>query len=320
MSLEVEPIELGLVQRIHALRSLWGNAALSTSTLAAVAAHTTAVRIPAGAVLGRDGEAVRVTYAMIEGEVRGSRDGRSIGTFGPRSVVGMIPVLARDPRGFDYVATRDSTALALAADDLLEMIEDHFELMYAALRALAADAIALRLGLPDAGFSGKLRPSIECPARPLDLIERLLYLRQTFGFHESHIDALAEFARAAVEVRHAAGEKLWSAGDRSTHMLILICGQVRATDADGRALSFGPGDLVGSLDMMAGMPRWFDITVRQDLVALSLDGDLLVDIWEDQPELGFDFLRILGAMLVSLRERTAELQAAQAATELSRSG
>ena len=55
--------------------------------------------------------------------------------------------------------------------------------------------------------------------------------------------------------------------------------------------------------MIGGVPRWFDARVERELVGLSFDSDLVADIWEDQPDLSFDFLRTLARMLMGLRER-----------------
>jgi CRP-like cAMP-binding protein len=265
------------------------------------------VRIAAGSVLSRDGEPVDTIYLVLEGELEASRGGKPLGSFGARSSVGMIPVLARDPRGFRCVAIRDTSALALRAEDALEMFEDHFDMMHAALRGIARDAIAVRRKLrPHAGFSNEIGPCVECPTRPLDLVERLLYMRSTFGLQESHFDALAELAQAATEVRYPAGRRLWSAGDRSEHMLIVVSGALRGRTEDRLSFAFGPGDIVGSLDMFGAVPRWFELTVEREAVALAFGSELMTDIWEDQPELSFDFLRTNARLLLDLRERMSD--------------
>jgi CRP-like cAMP-binding protein len=69
---------------------------------------------------------------------------------------------------------------------------------------------------------------------------------------------------------------------------------------------FGPRDIVGSFDMAAEVPRWFDAVVEQDVVALSHDYEISSDLWEDHPELGFDFMQLLALMLLSLREQLAD--------------
>lgn len=307
MNVALEPLEIGRITRIHTLRTMFGREGPPTTALAALAAHVAPVRIRAGTVLAKDGEPVNTIYLVLDGELSAWRAGKHIGNFGPRTSVGLLPVLARDPRGYRCVATRDTSALAMRAEDTLEMFEDHFDMMLGVLRGIARDAIAARRSLrPNAGFSHDASPCDECPSRPLDLVERLLYMRNTFGLEEVHFDALAELAQAATEVRYPAGRLLWPAGARADYMLIVVSGSLRGRTDDGLSFAFGPGDIVGSLDMVAAVPRWFELTAEREVVALSFGNELLTDIWEDQPELSFDFLRSMARMLLVLRERASD--------------
>ena len=307
MIAELEPVEIGKVARMHAMRTIFGKDGPPTPALAAMAAHAIGARIPAGTVLAREGDPTDSIFLILEGELRASRGARPLGVFGARTTVGVLPLLARDPQGYLLVAARDTLALVLRAEDTLEMFEDHFEIMLSAMRGLSRDAIELRRRLrPHAGFSAEPRPDLACPSRPLDLVERLLYMRSTFGLQESHFDALGELAQSASEVRYPAGRLRWSAGDRAEHMLVLVTGALRCSSPEGHHFAFGPGEIVGALDMFGGVPRWFEARVERDVVGLSFDSDLVADIWEDQPELSFDFLRTLSRMLLSLRERVGD--------------
>jgi CRP-like cAMP-binding protein len=282
---------------------MFGKDGPTTASLAALAAHATAVRVPAGTEISQEGEPTEQIFLVLEGELKASRADKTLGFFGPRTGVGMLPVLARDPHGYSAVATRDTLALVLRAEDTLEMFEDHFEIMYSAMRGMARDAIELRRVLPNAGFADEPKSDPGCPPRALDLVERLLYMRSTFGLQDSHFDALGELAQAASEVRYPAGTLLWSAGETAEHMIVIVSGALRCETPQGQRFAFGAGEIVGSLDMIGGVPRWFDARVERELVGLSFDSDLVADIWEDQPDLSFDFLRTLARMLLSLRER-----------------
>jgi CRP-like cAMP-binding protein len=312
MRREFEQVELGRIEQIHSLRSLFGLQGLSTASLAALAAHTRPVRIPKGARLATAGEPVGEMYVVIEGELSTSRGDKQLGAFGPRSAVGALAAFAHDPRGLDCVATRETVALAMRADDVLEVFEDHFEMLFAVLRAVARETIDTRMALPAAGFSDQIRTDIACPARPLDLIERLFCVRESFSVGPTQLDALAEIARTSREVRYAAGTRLWSVGDRSAHMMILVCGVVSGRTQNGMRFRFGPRDIAGSLDMVAAVPRWYDAVVDEDVVALSHDAEVLIDLWEDHTELGFGLLQLLAATLLSLRERLYDEQTAHA--------
>jgi CRP-like cAMP-binding protein len=45
------------------------------------------------------------------------------------------------------------------------------------------------------------------------------------------------------------------------------------------------------------------------LVALTLDSEAIVDVWEDHPDLGFAFLRMFSRLVLELRTRVAQLEA-----------
>jgi CRP-like cAMP-binding protein len=307
LAIELETVDIGTVQRIHSLRTLAGMQYVSTPALAALAAHAIPVRIASGTRLSTEGRPSGMAYVVLEGELATSGHGRRLGVYGARASVGMLPVLARDTGGFTVDALRDSVALAFRAEDVLEVLEDHFDMMHAVMRALAHEAIAVRQVLTvDAGFRGEILSGVEYPTEPLDLVERLLCLRQTFPLGNSHLDALAEIARSAHEVHYPAGMQLWRTGDRAQHLLMVVAGVVRGEAPSGAEFRFGPRDVVGSLDMVAEVPRWFDAVVEEDVVALAHDREMMADLWEDHPELGLDFLHMFSRTLLSLREQLAD--------------
>ena len=94
-------------------------------------------------------------------------------------------------------------------------------------------------------------------------------------------------------------------------MLVIVRGTVRAETLNGLSFQFGPGDLVGALDTLAGTPRWFNARAERSVIALSLDRDALLDLVEDQAEVGFDVLRMLARVLTYVRERSLQPAAAK---------
>jgi len=84
----------------------------------------------------------------------------------------------------------------------------------------------------------------------------------------------------------------------------VVRGRVQAATSDGLSFQFGAGDLVGALDTISGLPRWFNARAERTVVALALERDALLDLVEDQAALGFDVLRMLAQAQTSIRERT----------------
>jgi CRP-like cAMP-binding protein len=307
MTEELEIIEVGRIEQIHALRRWFGSAGPSTASLAALGAQLEAVRIPKGTHREEGGWPDGVIYFVVEGELIAEREGRPFGHFGPRSVLGGLAVLAREPQSISFTALHDTVALRLRGEDMLEVFEDHYELLQTAIEGLARNTIELRRLLPPhAGYDAELQHDPDEPVlEPLGLIERMLVLRSSLAVL-THIDELAELGRAAQEVHYRAGSPLWFEGERATHMLVLVRGKVHAESIGGLTFQFGPGDLVGALDTLAGVPRWFNARADSNLIALSLDRDALLDLVEDQAELGFDILRLLARVLTIVRERSLQ--------------
>lgn len=304
LTLALEEVEIGRIERIHALRAMFGTSGPSTQALAALAQHIAAVRIPRGTQLAREGSLLGIVYLIIEGKLVASRKGQSWGELAAPGSIGFLPALAGGVEGLDCVAVEDTIALALRSEDMIEVLEDHFDLLLGAMRGFARSAIELRGQLPPhAGFSNEVTTVAECPAGPLDLVERILYLRRSFTLRRSFVAEIAELARAAKEARFNAGTKLWSVGDQADHAVIILCGVIECTSADGSVFRFGPGDIAGNLDTMAGVPRWFDAVTAEYVVALVLQSEVMVDVLEDHTELAFDFMRMFSAGLIDLRER-----------------
>jgi CRP-like cAMP-binding protein len=306
VNVELEPVEIGRVQQLRALRWMFGPTGPPTQALAAIAQLTSAVRIPKGTLIAREGTPFMDVYLLVEGELRATRNGKLFGSFGPRTTLGMLSSLARDAQGYGCEALADTVALRLRAEDLVEVLEDQFELMYNLLRWLARDGIAQRRTLlPDAGFSAAIRRGLPAPPAPLELTERILCLRETFGLQRSYIDELAQLARAARETRYGPGAQLWRAGEPATHAAILVCGSLRASSPEGAHFEFGAGDIVGALDTVAEEKRWFDVDAAEETVALTLEAEAMVDVWEDRPGLALDFLRMMSATSLRLREHAS---------------
>jgi CRP-like cAMP-binding protein len=304
-------VDLGPIEQMHALRRLFGtDFSYSNEALAAISKLAVPQHVAAGTELATPDAIFESVYLIIDGLDELTYHNQRLGLFGSGTGVGALSALAQDQLGYGCRVVEDSTLLALRVSDLMEIFEDHFELMHGALMNVAADAIGWRRALlPNAGFSNQIRNACrECTEQSLGLVERMLYLRETIGLEDSYIDELAELARAATEVRYPAGTPLWSAGDVASYSMIVVKGEVQATSPEGATFLFGPGDILGNLDTIAGLPRWFDARVERDVIALTLDSEAIVDVWEDHPALGFAFLRMLSRLILSLRVQGANLQ------------
>jgi CRP-like cAMP-binding protein len=192
-------------------------------------------------------------------------------------------MLAGTEDGVEATALTDGLALEIHADALVDVFEDHFFVLVHALREMARLVIQEHREIPgDAGMEQDWDHSVVCPARPLDLVERVFFLRRVLPLGRGNLSVLAELARRTEMVRLPAGVRLWRQGDPSTTLQLIICGSVSCTvDGGQQKFVLGSRGSAGALDSLAGAPRWYEAVTRSGLVALELKIADLLDALED---------------------------------------
>ena len=233
-----------------------------------------------------------VVHYVVRGEVEIIRHGKSVRTMGPRTVVGGIAALAEDEMSYDCIARQDTVTLEVSNDDGQEIFEDHFWYLKRALEGTGGEVLEARRQLgPSAGF-GEVGPALICPDRPLDLVEKMAVLRKMMSFADSQIDAIADLAREAQEVRYKEGEVLWEVGDKGGYFLMPLCGAVTCSAQDPeQEFRLGPGDSIGLLDAVSGEPRWFRAVADEDIVAFRIGTEEMFDVLEDHFGMAMSMLR-----------------------------
>jgi CRP-like cAMP-binding protein len=140
---------------------------------------------------------------------------------------------------------------------------------------------------------------------PIDLVDRVLFMRKMSGFVSANVSALAVMARQMDEARMQAGTKLWSAGDRAGRVIFCVKGKVACETKDGRRFRYGAGTGIGGIEVLAGRPRWYDAVVEEDVVALLGQPEDLLDLFEHQNRMAMDFLAMLARAQIGIIERKA---------------
>lgn len=298
------------MRRILILRSFPPFAHLTPDVLASVARYARERTFSAGVRIHREDTPVTGIHFLVEGEVEVRRHGRSLLTLGPRSAVGGLGVFAQESEGYECTALRETVTLEIHADDVQDVFEDHFALTRAALHGLAGEILDVRHRLGDAaGFVSDSASSSPAPSHELDLVERMVFIRRALTFGEGRLDAIADLAREAEEVRCEPGTRLWTAGDPADHVLQIVSGTVEcSTEAGQQRFRLGRDRTLGGLDTMAERTRWYTASANDEMVALRIDGETLFDVFEDDAEMARDFLRLLARDLLGLYERAADLE------------
>lgn len=302
---------LALTERLLHLRTLPILSRLTLAELAAIAPYLRPRSFAADEVIARGDEPATTVHLMTAGRARMLRGGHLFGHLETPDAVGFLPLMARMPDAFEVVAERPTRTLELDADTLMEILEDHFQLLIGTLRVTSRAVLAEFREIPPEQkrilFDTAPPPAHAAPAlppRPLDTVERLFHLRRMRPFRHTSIDSLALVARTMTEVRFDAGTMLWRVGDDAKDVLLLLSGRVIGRSGS-LVEEFGPGVAIGGFDAMAGEPRWADMQAVEPVVALRGSIELLLDVFEDDHEMGRDFLAVSADLLVRIWEDRA---------------
>ena len=303
-----KPAKMDRFQRFLFLRTMPGLDEVPPEVAQVIAANTRERFFSKGEHLYRSGvPALEIQY-VVSGECEIVRNGRAVRRLGPRTVVGGVSALAGEEQGYDCIALEDMITLAINIEDSQEIFEDHFVLLKRVLRGTCREVLESRRKLgPSAGF-GSVSEAFVFPDRPFDLVGRMAFLRKTFSFGDSEIDAIADLARDVQEVHLPKGEVLWNVGDRSTYFLLPLRGVIdcRASNPD-QHFQLGPSDSVGAIDAMADERRWFRAEVAEDLVAFRIDQELLLEVLEDHFAMAMSLLRSTAAGILHLYDQRDSL-------------
>lgn len=299
-----KPHEMDRFQRFLFLKTMPAFAEIPAEVAQVVAANTLPRSFTKGEHLYRSGvPAVEVQY-IVRGHCEIIRNGKPVRRLGPRTVVGGISALADEEQGYDCVALEDMQTLAIKVEDSQEIFEDHFVLLKRVLRGTSREVLDSRRKLGKSAGFGPVGEPFAFPERPFDLVERMAFLRKTFSFGDSEIDAIADLARDVQEVHLPKGEVLWNVGDRSSYFLLPLRGVIdcKATEPD-QHFQLGPGDSVGAIDSMADERRWYRAEVIEDLVAFRIDTEVLLEVLEDHFTMAISLLKAMATGILGLYDQ-----------------
>jgi CRP-like cAMP-binding protein len=278
---------------------------LSGPQLALVAEQIGERFFPKGSVLLREGEPPGALYFPVEGRIHLTSRGRVIGHAGPGLAVAPFHVLARDAQGLGAVAETDTVALELSAETLFEIFDEHFAILQHVLREVSRQIVEQLVKFPKTVFL--LTPSSEGPPTPpreLDLVERIFLLRKSPVFLRASISALGQLARGLTEVRMPPGTTLWHEGETTGWGSMIVSGSIRCTSSRGHDFAAGPGIVLGSLDAVAEVPRWFGAVTETPVVALQANMQYLIDVFEDNFAMAMDYLAVQARWLLQILDRS----------------
>jgi len=247
---------------------------------------------PVRTVLAHAGERAMAHYVPLAGRLRIESGGPLIEATDMHGGLGALSVLGNVPLPADLVSEAGSVLLVLDRDALLGVLEEHGHLARTFLRMIAVKLLELRRAR-----GAVMRPSPPPPPTTrLDLVSRMLTLREALGLGIDGMATVARLARVAKARQFPAGELICDA-TQPADVLILLEGALALDGPRALARKAGPGEVLGLVEAVAGIPVALRATASQDTTALVLSHHELAEDIEDEDSLCFELLRSFSAQL-----------------------
>jgi CRP-like cAMP-binding protein len=286
------------------LSSFAGNARGFAWAVRRIAATMRDLRVAPGGIVYRAGEAADHLYFVVSGEVTLVKPGADDRILGGRSFIGSTDVLLDRPRSRTAMATAPTHLLKMRAADWLDLLEDSSELTRRIVTNLASGVHALRMRPPPLGGFDEPPTSGAELARRLNLVERILLLREASIFAQASIQTLTILAEFATELRTAKGDVLPSREGTESRLIVIASGQIAVSLTDhGPDARFGRGSLVngsGALNPALG----YEGHAVTAALAISLSLEDYFDVMVEHFGLARSALRALSDELEMLHDRT----------------
>ena len=280
-------------ERMLYLKALPGLDTLTSEQVARLAAEGKEVHFEAGQSLVNPGTVPNELHVIATGTVELVRGKAKALRYSAPETVGFVEMFAEDSVTHASALT-DVTALRFSRANMLEIFEEEFELLQNVLRTVARYQLSLLQLVIGGSRRAPWKPLIDVrPDRELDLLERLILIRQGDLFTAVGLEAGVMLATSMKQVAWKKGEVLWRPGQPSGSMFMIISGEVEARLEDGQTFEAGLGYPLGNIESLAHAPRWYTPTARTDVVALRADHDSFFDVMEDDFQVAEAFLNAM---------------------------
>lgn len=295
------------------MRAMPTFAGVDDDSLALIAGHARTRVFQKGSVLCRSGHAIASVFAVVRGRVTATRQGQVVELPDPApSMIGLLPVLARDPDGFDVVADEETVVLELPTQVVMDVLEEHFVVVRQVLR-LATRALLERLRTlgDEQGKLGELLAALPEPVmtpRSSSLtesrVEMVLRLRQMPMFEHADLDALFAILDHRTDLVLAPGEALWNEGDAVDYSFLVDEGQLRCSMQSGVSVMVGVHTMLGRLEALSGEPSRYSVVAETAVRGQRLDMTGVMSVLESHFDVARNMLAGASGALLNLPAAT----------------
>jgi len=264
---------------------------MSADQLALLAAVAREQAFPSRTVLVHAGERSPAHYIPLAGRLRLVSDGREISWPQLLSGLGALSVLGRRVLPADLVAEPGTVLLVLDQDALLTALEEHGRLSRTVLRLLASKLQSVRRTMPP-----RRSPPPAGVSERLDLVSRMLLLREALGLGADGMAVVARLARVVHARRFSPGAALWTP-DQVADLVIVVEGNLRIHRNGGPERRAEPGEVLGLVESVAALPMEEQAVAMKETTAVVLSHPELTEAIDDDDPLCFELIRSFAAQI-----------------------
>lgn len=258
-------------------------APLEDDDLLRIAEHARIAHARKGSMLCREGEPLVRIHLLTEGRVVVRFNGRKVADLRGQGGVGLLSLFAGLETTPEAEVLEDSMFLELPAEIVRTNVFESFAIARNTLRLLAVALLDRRGQLP---MTDGTAPNVgSWRDRELTVVERVLMIRNGAFFSTAHLDAIAELARRAKEVRFVEGDTLWRIGEPPAFSLRVDFGKVRCTNAKGQSVVVGADSVLGVMDGLAGTQRSYEAVAVTPLITTKIDTTMQLAVLEAHPQM-----------------------------------
>jgi CRP-like cAMP-binding protein len=297
---QAEIADATLRERLLLLRAMEALRPLDDSSLILLAEHARVRRFRAGDIVIAEDGPIDAVYLVTSGQITVTVSGKTIAVVGPGFGAGFAPLLARISTGVRAVADVATQTLEIAAEVLLDVYEQDFAFIRNVMRLQTRSILGVRDGLP---ADPEHPPAVDLGTwrdTERTLVERVLAIHTQPIFRGASLDAVIELVRSDVEVRYAAGDRIWAAGDPSMFALRVEYGRVRCTNPAGKSVDVGSGFVFGMLDCFAELPRGYEARAETPVIAYSSTVEPLLVVLEAHFDLAMSLVSTFARLRIEL--------------------
>lgn len=247
---------------------------------------------PTRTVLAHGGERAMAHYVPLAGRLRLESGGPVLEATEMHGGLGALSVLGGVPLPSDLVTDAGSVLLVLDRDALMGVLEEHGHVARTILRLIALKLLELRR----ARGAAPRHPASPPPTTRLDLVSRMLILREALGLGIDGMATIARLARVAKARQWPAGEMICDA-TQPADVFILLEGSLAVKAPGASARTAGPGEVLGLVEAVAGVSVALRATANQETTALVLSHHELAEDIEDEDSLALELIRSFATQL-----------------------